>query len=58
MATTEADVEVLAKEKKMASLSTELETLCEVLPELLDSMDAGILLTDIQGKIEFCNAAA
>lgn len=58
MATSNPESAVLAQEKTMASLSTELETLCEVLPELLDSMDAGILLTDIQGKIEFCNAAA
>ncbi len=42
----------------MASPNPELKVLCDVLPELLESMDSGILLTDIQGKIEFCNAAA
>ncbi|MGE4530788.1 MAG: sigma-54 interaction domain-containing protein [Acidithiobacillus sp.] len=42
----------------MTQMTIGWEALCEVLPELLDTMDSGILLTDIQGKIEFSNTSA
>lgn len=39
-------------------MTNELSILNEILPELLDTIDAGILLTDIYGKIEFSNTYA